>query len=155
ELYRETYSLESIRDDVKSVRDDPDTKRSYSKGPADLWDRLKELCDFVNTGWRNIIPAYNGGLFDPERHEFLERFKVGDYYLARAIDLLSRTTPRIGKQLGEGRKKIAYRDLDIRHLGSIYEGILEYNALIADEEKVVIRRGSGTNAYQEYSAVSG
>jgi type I restriction-modification system DNA methylase subunit len=154
ELYRETYSLESIRDDVRSIHDDPDPKRFYGKGGTDLWGRLKELCDFVNTGWRNIIPAYNGGLFDPERHEFLERFKVGDYYLARAVDLLSRTTPKVGGQVGEGRKKITYRDLEIRHLGSIYEGILEYIPLIANEEQVVIRRGSGGSAYQEYSSVS-
>ncbi|MEA1868268.1 MAG: DNA methyltransferase, partial [Thermodesulfobacteriota bacterium] len=154
EMYRETYSLESIRDDIISIHDDPDTKRFFGKGHTDLWDRLKELFVFVNKGWRNVIPAYNGGLFDPDLHEFLERFKVDDYHLARAIDLLSRTKPRAGQARGEGRKKVTYRDLDIRHLGSIYEGILEYAAQIADQDLVVLKRGSGNKVYEEYVPVS-
>ena len=128
ELYQ-TYSLESIRDDVHSVQDDPDPRRFFAKGNTDLWARLRELFGFLDKGWGKVIPPYNGGLFDPERHEFLERFAVGDYYLARAIassepnEAANRPEPR-----GEGRKKVTYRDLDVRHLGSIYEGILEYKA---------------------------
>jgi len=153
ELYQ-TYSLESIRDDVHSVQDDPDPKRFYAKGNSDLWARLKELFGFLDKGWGNVIPPYNGGLFDPEKHEFLETFAVGDYYLARAIDLLSRTKPRIGQNRGEGRKKVTYRDLDVRHLGSIYEGILEYTSHIADQEYVILREGTGANATEEYVAVA-
>ncbi len=154
DIYRDTYSLESIRDDIISTHDDPDPKRFFSKGSTDLWDRMQELFRIVNSGWRNIVPVYNGGPFDPDVHEFLERFKVGDSYLARAIDLLSRTQPRTGQSRGEGRKKVTYRDLDIRHLGSIYEGILEYSAHVADQDKVVMKRGSGNKAYEEYVAVA-
>lgn len=153
ELYQ-TYSLESIRDDVHSVQDDPDPKRFYAKGNSDLWTRLKELFGFLDKGWGNVIPPYNGGLFDPKKHKFLETFAVGDYYLARAIDLLSRTKPRIGQNRGEGRKKVTYRDLDVRHLGSIYEGILEYTAHIADQEYVILREGSGASATEQYVAAT-
>jgi type I restriction-modification system DNA methylase subunit len=151
-LYRDTYSLESIRDDIIATHDDPDPKSFFSPGAYDLWDRLKELFDAVDGGWRNIIPAYNGGLFDPDQHPFLETFKINDQQLARAIDLLSRTRP--GLVRGEGRKKVTYRDLDIRHLGSIYEGILEYHAEIADREKVIVRRGTGGKAAEEYVTLS-
>ncbi|MBW1794343.1 MAG: N-6 DNA methylase [Deltaproteobacteria bacterium] len=150
EMYRETYSLESIRDDIISVHDDPDPKRFFGRGGTILWDRLKELFEFVNHGWRKVIPVYDGGLFDTDFHEFLERFKVADYFLARAIDLLSRTQPRSGQARGEGRKKVTYRDLDVRHLGSIYEGILEYSANVAHQNLVVMKRGSGAKAYEEY-----
>lgn len=148
ELYRDTYSLESIRDDIITTHDDPDPKSFFSRGEFTLWDRLKELFDAVDGGWRNIIPAYNGGLFDPEQHQFLERFKINDHQLASAIDLLSRTKP--GSVRGEGRKKVTYRDLDVRHLGSIYEGILEYHAEIADQQKVIIKRGTGNKSVDEY-----
>jgi hypothetical protein len=153
ELYQ-TYSLESIRDDVHSVQDDPDPRRFFAKGNIDLWSRLKELFGFLDKGWGKVIPPYNGGLFDPGKHQFLEKFAVGDYYLARAIDLLSRTKPRIGQSRGEGRKKVTYRDLDVRHLGSIYEGILEYTAHIADQAYVILRQGSGASVTEEYKAVS-
>ena len=152
ELYRDTYSLESIRDDIIATHDDPDPRSFFSPGAYDLWNRLKELFDAVDGGWRNIIPAYNGGLFDPEQHPFLETFKINDQRLARAIDLLSRTRPGVVR--GEGRKKVTYRDLDIRHLGSIYEGILEYHAEIADQEKVVVKRGTGGKAAEEYVPLS-
>jgi hypothetical protein len=153
ELYQ-TYSLESIRDEVHSVLDDPDKgKRFFAKGNTDLWRRLQELFGFLDKGWGKVIPPYNGGLFDPEKHEFLEKFAVGDYYLARAIDLLSRTKPQFNQSRGEGRKKVTYRDLDVRNLGSIYEGILEYNAHIADQEYVIIRQGSGAGVAEEYKAL--
>jgi type I restriction-modification system DNA methylase subunit len=148
ELYRDTYSLESIRDDIIVTHDDPSPTSFFSKGEFNLWSRLKELFDAVDGGWRNIIPAYNGGLFDSEQHQFLEKFKINDNQLASAIDLLSRTKP--GSVRGEGRKKVTYRDLDIRHLGSIYEGILEYHAEIADQEKVVIKRGTSGKTVEEY-----
>lgn len=153
EMYRETYSLESIRDDIISVHDDPDPRRFFGRGDTLLWERLKELFEFVNHGWRKVIPVYNGGLFDTELHGFLDRFKVPDYFLARAIDLLSRTRPRSGQARGEGRKKVTYRDLDVRHLGSIYEGILEYSAHIAGEDQVVMKRGTGAKPYEEYVPV--
>jgi hypothetical protein len=154
EMYRESYSLELIRDDIISVLDDPDPKRSFGKGTTLFWDRLQEFFHLVNTGWQNVIPVYDGGLFDPGFHEFLERLKIDDYFLPRAIDLLSRTKSRSRRDQarGEGRKKVTYRDLDVRHLGSIYEGILEYHACIANQDMVVIKRGSGNKVYEEYTS---
>ncbi len=147
ELYRETYSFEALRDEVKATHDDPDKTVYFSQGSFDLWKRLHELFGLIDRGYSNVIPPYNGGLFDPDNHPFLEVFGPDDYHLARAIDLLSRTQPK----KGEGRKKVTYRDLDVRHLGSIYEGLLEYAAAIADQELVVTRRGT-TKKVDEYVA---
>ena len=63
------------------------------------------------------ISTFNGGLFDPEKHPFLEKFSVGDLHLISALDKLA----RVGKQF------IIYRDLAVRHLGTIYEGLLEHH----------------------------
>jgi type I restriction-modification system DNA methylase subunit len=154
ELYRETYSLEALRDDIISVHDDPDPRRFFSQGATDLNRRLRELFGLIDVGFGNLIPAYNGGLFDPEQHPFLETFAVGDYYLSRAIDFLSRTRPQRGQVRGEGRKKVTYRDLDVRHLGEIYEGLLEYSAHIAREEQVIFERKKNNQKYEEYVAAS-
>jgi hypothetical protein len=152
--YQESYSLEALRDYIGLVNDNlDDSRRFFGRGGFDLWNRLKELFALVNGGWSKV-PAFNGGLFDPEKHEFLERFAVGDYYLARAIDLLSRTRPRGGQNRGEGRKKVTYRDLDVRHLGSIYEGILEYSAHIADQDYVIMKSGSGRDTAEDYVALA-
>ena len=116
---------------------------SYQSWQDNLWDRIDELFQLIDQGSasREIpkedlhIPAYNGGLFrmnpDPDdspETRFLTTHTVGDEYLARVIELLTRS--RTGTS---GKIFVDYSSLDVRHLGSIYEGLLEYQLNIADE----------------------
>ena len=78
------------------------------------------------------ITTFNGGLFDPTRHSFLEHYTVGDVSLCQAIDKLSRVNNRF----------VDYRDLAERHLGTIYEGLLEYTLQVATEPMVELRSTS-------------
>ena len=71
---------------------------------------------------------YNGGLFNPTRHQFLEEKKIGNRSLAKVIDTLTRTK--------EG-ECIAYQDLAIQHLGNIYEGLLEYKPIVQSQTESV------------------
>lgn len=63
-------------------------------GSRRLWGRLAELFRLISGIDPRLnadldVPRYAGGLFDPERHPFLERHVVGDRYLAQAIDYLA------------------------------------------------------------------
>jgi type I restriction-modification system DNA methylase subunit len=115
EMYRESYSLYSITHEItESLRKGkkllPDTLR--------LWTFLKQLFDHINKGEPKLqIATFNGGLFDPEHHKFLEQHKPGDARLQQAIDLLARVDGQF----------IDYRDLSVRHLGTIYESLLEFH----------------------------
>ena len=80
---------------------------------------------------------YNGGLFDPQQHPFLVQKSVGDRAFTCAIDLLCRRETATGKEF------VDYRTLNVRHLGSIYEGLLEYQPRRAVERMVAIRNGKG------------
>ena len=52
-----------------------------------LWQELQVLFDLIDTGHRRYgVPAYNGGLFDNARHQFLTDKVVPDWWLARVID---------------------------------------------------------------------
>ena len=99
-----------------------------------LWSHLKELFKIINLGSPPLtVTTFNGGLFDPQRHPFLEQYMVGDSSLCRAIDKLARVNGQF----------IDYRDLAERHLGTIYEGLLEEYALhIATEPMVEVRPSS-------------
>src|SRR5205823_14594557 len=87
------------------------------------------------------VPTYNGGLFNttPDRSErrehriarFLKDHKVADRYLALAIDRLARDQD----ERTLGLVFIDYKSLEVRHLGSIYEGLLEFKLIVADEDK--------------------
>ena len=129
ETYRLTYSLDAIKKEIEGALSKPilPTSRLY-------WTRLQELFGAINKGNEHLgVPVYNGDLFEPEKHPFLKRYAVGDQELRRAIDNLARTDTE------EGRVFVDYRDLEVRHLGSIYEGLLEYQLRYAEEELAVVK----------------
>lgn len=121
-MYRDTYSLHAItRDIAAGVRLD----RQLLPGTATLWPRLAALFDIIDAGSPPLgVATFNGGLFDPARHPFLTRHTVGDARLHAAIDKLARVAGEF----------VDFRDLAERHLGTVYEGLLEFHiAPIAPE----------------------
>ena len=129
ELYTDSYSLDSIK---KEIRDKIDRNSPLSRAHTHYWDRLKELFGTINSGDPEMdVPFYNGGLFEPQKHPFLEEYKVADCYVAKIIDLLCRS---------KDKAFIDYSSLEARHLGSIYEGLLEYKVKIAEEALVATKK---------------
>ncbi len=114
-MYRDSYSLHAITRDIASgLR----LNKLLLSGTATLWPRLQTLFGIINEGSPPLhVATFNGGLFDPERHPFLERHTVGDARLQAAIDKLARVKDEF----------VDYRDLAERHLGTIYEGLLEFH----------------------------
>jgi type II restriction/modification system DNA methylase subunit YeeA len=142
EIYEQTYSLNSLKKNVTDELESPNTK--YRDWQTNLWSRLDELFQLIDQGSKSrgipeedlYIPAYNGGLFrtkpdndDSPEARFLAEYEVGDAYLARVIELLTRSQ----NGNGEGKIFVDYSSLDVRHLGSIYEGLLEYKLNVAAE----------------------
>ena len=113
--YRDDYSLESIK---KAVQRNIDAHKLLLPTTAKLWQSLKDLFTIINEGSPPLhVATFNGGLFDPKRHRFLEEHAVGDAHLQQAIDKLARVDGQF----------VDYRDLAERHLGTIYEGLLEFH----------------------------
>jgi len=140
-IYKDTYSLNSLKNEVKEKID---KKEPISPVLSVYWDRLKTLFDLINKGSQSFgiskedmyVPPYNGGLFDPTKHPFLEKYKVADEWLIEAIDLLARLPSRKNSQV---KAFVDYSSLEIRHLGSIYEGLLEYKLRVAETYMVAIK----------------
>jgi len=143
------YNFYSFRHQVREIaeRQDGGADKKYDPINITLQSQFRTLFDLINQGSQGFpfleegedgikVPAYNGGLFDPEKHPDLEKWQIGDQYLAEAIDYLSRS------ELKEGhRDYVDYSTLEIRHLGSIYEGLLEYKLKIAESDLVVSEGG--------------
>lgn len=143
-LYTENRSLRRHRDELADSLDRAADGRGqdFPRDRTAIWDDLLALFDLIDRGHaRYGVPAYNGGLFDAERHPFLAEKRLPDWYLARVIDQLGRTPdpdrPEAGLFL------VDYRDLAIQHLGSIYEGLLELHPHYADQTMRVVRPRSG------------
>lgn len=138
--YRDSYSFYKLKNEVKDKQDGPIEQRYMSAGTS-LWFRLRDLFRLINQGNESLgipkneidVPAYNGGLFDPDKNKELDKeWTISDTFIAAAIDLLSRSRADGGKL-----DFVDYSTLEIRHLGSIYEGLLEYKLRVAEDEMIV------------------
>ncbi len=135
--YRE-MSLKKLKEEIGEKLDQGEAPLAVR---STYWEGLRDLFRLINDGSEAFgysreefyIPAYNGGLFDPEKNPFLSSKRIGNSYLAEAIDLLARSDGDRGKAF------VDYSSLDIRHLGSIYEGILEYRLHRAEESMAAVR----------------
>ena len=132
--YTGTYSLRALARDIATKEP---FESNLSPTTAVYWSRLRELFKLINDGDDFLgIPPYNGRLFDDEKaHPQLAAWKIGDRYLAGAIDQVARA-----KAAGRtGRGFVSYRDLSIRELGSIYEGLLEHRPRYATQDIAVVK----------------
>ncbi len=135
--YRE-MSLKKLKEEIAEKLDQGEAPLAVR---STYWEGLRDLFRLINDGSEAFgysreefyIPAYNGGLFDPVKNPFLSGKRIGNSYLAEALDLLARSEGERGKAF------VDYSSLDIRHLGSIYEGILEYRLNLAGESMAAVR----------------
>lgn len=98
-----------------------------------LYDKFDKLVNWIDGGGQEIgITAYNGGLFRNSDKPILRNYKLKNRYFAEVILKLG----YLENKNGNYTDKIDYRDLTVRNLGTFYEGILEYNLFIAEEELV-------------------
>ena len=137
--YEEHFSLEQQLLDIHEDITAGDSYEDFSGYSTGLWGRLEDLFALIDEGEEDLgIPPYNGGLFDSSTHEFLAQHEVADRYLAEVIH-------RLGTTEGEdGKPAVAdYADLDTRHLGSIYEGLLEHEFRIAPEQYAAVSADGG------------
>ena len=117
----------------------------------DLWKHLKGLISAVNDGDPEYgIMGYDGGLFDDEEEKFLGQHQLRNDFISRALYLLAYVEPQDNNQ--EDEYEIPYEDLEVRHLGELYENILEYTVLLADADRIRRRTKKGVEILLASSA---
>jgi hypothetical protein len=147
-----TYRDVCSRDLLAEVRANHKHGIDYTDEFA-MWTRLQALFALIDQGHSAAgVPAYNGGLFEPGRRPFLTEHRIRNDYLQAALIRLS-TMPAKGKTYDQDREpqSIDYRDLSVRHLGSLYEGLLEYNLFVVEDEQRVVRVSKKKTQYVPYS----
>lgn len=118
---------------------------NFSTSSRQLWTGLRDLFRLIDRGNPRLgVTPYNGGLFSPQGSSTflhptaLDHWDISDSYLARAIDLMG----TVDSIEGSGETVfIDYSGLEIRHLGSIYEGLLEYRLGYAASDHIAVREG--------------
>ena len=143
-LYAESYAASTLRRQLEEratrFGEDPLERSSAA------WHRLLALFRAVHGGIEHEalrIPAYGGGLFDPDRYAFLEGRVEGSGWRAdpaaplpvddrTVLHLLSalqvlREPGRAGQPAAAVR--LSFRSLDVEQIGHVYEGLLDHTAV--------------------------
>mgnify|MGYP000953357217 FL=1 len=102
-------------------------KAYESKNDFDFYNRLDEHLRIY------VDQTYNGGLFSNNDKPILREYKVANGWMMKC---LAEIAYKKDKKTNVYSEKIEYKDLSVRNLGSIYEGLLEFNLFIAEEEMV-------------------
>jgi len=146
-LSAEAYHKVCLQELLVEVRENHRLGMDYDDDYA-IWHRLQIDQGDPSAG----VPAYNGGLFDPGRRPFLIDHPVRNDYLQATLIRLA-AIPARGRTYDQDRnpQPIDYRDLSVRHLGSLYEGLLEYSLFVVEDEPRVVRASKKKTRYVPYS----
>jgi len=144
DVYREGYSLETLRDleqtelltqeDEEGYFIDTSIRRLFRL----LWEGypardftqldLQSSQEAIHNTFR--LPALRSHLFDPDRTQMLNGVKFRNGVMRQVLELMSLSRAK-GKQR---RGRISYAQLGVNQLGEVYEGLLSLSAFLAEED---------------------
>ena len=152
-LYDRHYAISTLRDQLREIPDEQLLEHRH-----DAWGRLLATFRVVFGGVEHEalrLPAYGGGLFDPDRFPFLEGRASGTSWRstpAAPLAVNNRTVLHLLESLqflqvrvpggGSEPRRLSFRALDIEQIGHVYEGLLDHTAKRASSP-VLGLRGSG------------
>ena len=136
-LYAESRNLLPVRDpkylpiSLRSMHAELDGYESDPDGYS-CWAALLNLFSRIRDGSPDHnLPQYDGDLF--RARPAVDSIKVRNRFIASAMRLLLET---------DGQA-VDYGDLGVRHLGSIYESLLEFEVRQADRDILLVEDSSG------------
>lgn len=128
------YRAYSLREQRETLANDLDADRVFSSQSDDKFNDLRALFRIVDKGDPALgVNEYNGGLFSPEAHPWLQGRTVPDDLMVTALDLLYRV----------GGERVDYRDLSVRHLGTIFEQLLAFRLTEQTDGKLGLDAADG------------
>jgi len=123
EKYR-PVSLQSLRSRLDSFENEPDGDR--------CWGALAALFEGVRNGSpKHNLPQYNGDLFENDPR--IDGISVRNEFIVRALYGL----------LEDDGAAIDYADFSVRHLGNIFEALMEYSPRQADKDIMLLEDSKG------------
>ena len=122
-------------------------ERPHFKYSHVAWHRLLALFRAMHGGVQTgslQVPPYDGSLFDPDTHSWLEgRFTRQDDLHTEVLPIDDRTVMHmlkafqyveIGSGKGRERRRLSFSSLDAEQIGYVYEGLLGFDAVRADDD---------------------
>ncbi len=136
--YAESRNLLPVHDDrykpisLRTIRTSLDSYEEGSGQGVECWDALLKLFDGVRNGSaEHNLPQYDGGLF--RQTPSIDEIPIKNKFIVNALrDLLEKDGVAID-----------YADLGVRHLGNIFETLMEFSVKQAEKDIMLIEDGDG------------
>ena len=142
DAYRLGYSLEALRDLELVPLSEQSGEGTYFQ------THLNRLFTLVHEGFHQLqlqlaqqqrtfeLPPLTATLFDPKATPLLSRAQLSNRCLQKVIRLLSLSYDEKTKTTG----RVNYADLGINQLGAVYEGLLSYKGMFAEQDFLQVKR---------------
>ncbi|MBS2964248.1 hypothetical protein KGA66_14405 [Actinocrinis puniceicyclus] len=133
-LYQESYAVGSLYEQLHESRSREGAEIGDRQAAA--WPRLLALFRAIHDGCMHPdlrIPAYGGSLFDPGEFPWLEPMQVTDRVVYRILDALLMLRIDKNGRRRDTPERLSYKGLDVEQIGHVYEGLLEFSCLRAQE----------------------
>ena len=137
-----SYYDHSLTRLAQRAREEIAAGRTLSAKHTGFWEQLDALFETIDEGDPAFdVPAYNGGLFrrGSTENDFLDNHEIGQKYIAYALVNLTAVDPKSNPT----GPSVDYTSLDVRQLGSIYEGLLEHRLVITDDDDLDLQTDEG------------
>jgi len=156
DLYLSSYAITSLRQQLEEQANREGEEVLEHRQAA--WHRILATFRAVYGGIQHdrlSLPAYGGGLFDPDRYPFLEGRAAGTSWRdteSRPLPIDDRTMLAVLHALQvltfrEGgvteARRVSYRSLDIEQIGHVYEGLLDHGCVRARGAELGLKGGKG------------
>ncbi len=126
DLYASAYSIGRLCDGLEKYAQEG-SEESLEHSTA-AWHRLVALCAAIHNGVshpRLPMPAYDGPMFDPEIHPWLDGVAIDDrtvLHVLRAVQYV---------QIKRERRRLSFRALGVEQIGYVYERLLAHDGFRA------------------------
>jgi hypothetical protein len=141
DLYAAAYSAGRLCDGLeRRAQEATEEELEYSTA---AWHRLLALFGAVYHGVvhpRLDLPSYDGSIFDPAEHRWLESVMVDD----RTVLHMLRSVQYV--HIKRERRRLSFRALDVEQIGYVYEGLLSYEGFRAETTMVGLVGKEGLEA---------
>jgi len=149
--YYNDFSLKKIIHTI--IIDHEKDPRLIKLKKYELLERLQNLFSLIENGSKYLridaseldMPAYNGSLFNSEKHPQLVRWKFSNESVIKVIHQLTRI-----KDKEKNLSFVNYAAIEIRHIGSIYEKLLEFHPVKQGNDIEIFTHGEKREAEGTY-----
>lgn len=145
-IYQAHYSASRLVNGLEERASEPGGEAALAYTHV-AWHQLLALFRAIHRGVRGAslrLPPYDGSLFDPDLHPWLEgRFTRHDDIRTELLLIDDRTVLHmlkavqyieVGTGKGRERRRLSFAELDVEQIGYVYECLLGFDAFRADDD---------------------